>query len=62
MLFNFSKVMARMDKVMENGQNCSGPEAPATQATSGCPKGYEDPYLGTSVTQSASVLGLGSSN
>lgn len=54
--------MARMDKVMENGQNCSGPEAPATQATSGCPKGYEGPYRGTSVTQSASVLGLGSSN
>lgn len=40
----------------------AGPEIAATQATYGCPKGYEDPYLGTRMTQSASVHGLGTSN
>lgn len=38
-----------------------GPAAPAIQGTSGCLEGYKDPYLGKTMTQSASVHGLGSS-
>lgn len=48
--------LRKMDKAS------SGPEAPATQATFGCSKGWGDPYLGLSVICSASVHGSGSSN
>lgn len=58
MLLNFSEVMALMWK-MEKG--VYGPAVPAIQGTSGCLEGYKDPYLGKTMTQSASVHGLGSS-
>lgn len=48
--------LRKMDK------GISGPEAPDTQATSGGCKGYRDHCLCTSMTQSNSVHGSGSSN
>lgn len=59
--------MAHMESDMvgtleKMNKDVSGPEASATQATSGYSKSCGDPYLGTSITQRASVHGKGSSN
>lgn len=53
-----SQVMAHLESdvvgtVGKMDKRVSCPEAPATQNTSGHPKGHGDPYLGIPVTQSA---------